>query len=156
MTQSRLINLLQRSLRYLGGESSHFESSRPGESHPQPLTEPYVTVSRHTALLPQPMSYLPHTALSFPPSSSRFRLALRKGRVSQPLRSTPITGVSSLLRVDPPPCRASILSLLRDHRLRFSLAIATTGSHVPHNSLTSVHAAFMPKVACPIHRLPTC
>lgn len=24
--------------------------SRPGEFHPQPLTEPYVTVSRHTAL----------------------------------------------------------------------------------------------------------
>ncbi len=28
-------------------------SSRPGELHPQPLTEPYVKVSRHTALLAQ-------------------------------------------------------------------------------------------------------
>jgi len=26
-------------------------SSRQGEFHPKPLTEPYVTVSRHTALL---------------------------------------------------------------------------------------------------------
>ncbi len=27
-----------------------FESSRPGESHPQALTEPYVRLSSHTAL----------------------------------------------------------------------------------------------------------
>ena len=29
---------------------SNKQSSRPGEFHPQPLTEPYVKVSRHTAL----------------------------------------------------------------------------------------------------------
>jgi hypothetical protein len=132
------------------------QSSRPGESHPRPLTEPYVTVSRHAALLTQPPSYLSLVVLSLSPSSSRFRLALRKGRVSQPLRSAPITGVSPLLRVDPPPCRASILSLLRVLRLRFSLRIAATGSHVPHNSLISGHAAFMPEAACPLHRFAAC
>src|SRR5208282_3455635 len=30
----------------------------------------------------------------------------------QPLRSIPITGTSTLLRVDPPPCSASVLSFL--------------------------------------------
>src|SRR5208283_1241407 len=30
----------------------------------------------------------------------------------QPLRSIPITGTSALLRVDPPPCPASVLSFL--------------------------------------------
>ena len=29
------------------------QSSRPGELHPQPLTEPYVKVSPHTALIIQ-------------------------------------------------------------------------------------------------------
>ena len=28
--------------------------SRPGEFHPQPLAEPYVTVSRHTAPIARP------------------------------------------------------------------------------------------------------
>src|SRR5674536_12044 len=30
----------------------------------------------------------------------------------QPLRSIPITGISTLIRVGPPPCPASVLSLL--------------------------------------------
>ena len=34
-------------------------SSRPGESHPWPLTEPYVTISRHTALVTQPYLHMP-------------------------------------------------------------------------------------------------
>src|SRR5262249_37639430 len=38
---------------------------------------------------------------------------------------------SSLLRVDPPLCSASVLSLSRDFRLSFSLYIGTTGSRVP-------------------------
>jgi hypothetical protein len=83
-----------------------------------------------------------------------FRLTSGESSVTQPLCSAPITGVSSLVRVDPPLCRASILSLLRGLRLRFSLAIAATGSHVPHDSLISGHAAFMPEVTCPVHRFP--
>ena len=30
--------------------------SRPGELHPQPLVEPYVTVSRHTAPIARPVA----------------------------------------------------------------------------------------------------
>ncbi|MBA7547933.1 hypothetical protein ES705_40374 [subsurface metagenome] len=35
----------------LGTKTVRFWSSRQGEFHPEPLPEPYVTVSRHTALL---------------------------------------------------------------------------------------------------------
>jgi hypothetical protein len=34
-----------------GGIDPNIESSRPAELPRQPLSEPYVTVSRHTALL---------------------------------------------------------------------------------------------------------
>ena len=43
-------------------------SSRPGEFHPQPLTEPYLTVSRHTALR------TPCFQVIVPKNSSLFRL----------------------------------------------------------------------------------
>ena len=54
---------------------------------------------------------------------------------------------SSLLRVIPSLCSASVLSLLRVLHLSFSLTIWTTGSHVPHKSLAQVHATFMPDAA---------
>ena len=39
-------------------------------------------------------------------------------------------------------------------RLRFSLHIGTTGSHVSYNSPVSVHAALMPEVVRPVSRFP--
>jgi hypothetical protein len=54
---------------------------------------------------------------------------------------------SSLLRVGPPLCPASVLWLLRGFRLSFSLYIEATGSHVPHKSLNQVDATFMPDTA---------
>jgi len=36
-------------------------SSRPGEFHPQSLSEPYLTVSRHTALHTLPLAYHPRS-----------------------------------------------------------------------------------------------
>jgi hypothetical protein len=74
--------------------------------------------------------------------------------MSQPLRSTCITQISSLLRVGPPLCLASVLSLLWGFHLSFSLNIGTTGSHVPHKSLDQVHAISMPDAAQTINRLP--
>ncbi|MGA7145900.1 MAG: hypothetical protein WBY47_15480, partial [Desulfobacterales bacterium] len=59
---------------------------------------------------------------------------------AQPLRSICITQISSLLRVVPPLCLASVLSHLWGLHLCFSLNIETTGSHVPHKSLDQVHA----------------
>src|SRR5258708_8381643 len=42
--------------------------------------------------------------------SSRFQLASDQGRTTQPLRSSPITGPSTLLRAAPPLRPASVLS----------------------------------------------
>jgi len=76
------------------------------------------------------------------------------GRIGQPLRSSPITGPSSLLRVAPPLYPASVLSRLGGFPLRFSLGIGVTGSHVPHKSLDRSLAAFMPDAAWAVDRLP--
>src|SRR4030042_2873160 len=62
----------------------------------------------------------------------------------QPLHSLSITETSTLLRVGPPLCPASVLSPLWVLHLGFSLTIRTTGSHVPHMSLIQVRATFMP------------
>jgi hypothetical protein len=72
----------------------------------------------------------------------------------QPLRSDSITEPSSLLRVAPPLCSASVLSFLWDLHLNFSLNIETTGSHVPHKSLTQIRATFTPEAAQAVNRLP--
>src|SRR4030042_3324088 len=72
----------------------------------------------------------------------------------QPPRSIPITETSTLLRVGPPPCSASVLSLSWVLHLSFSLIIGTTGSHVPHKSLDQVHATFMPDAAQAVNRFP--
>ena len=48
-----------------------------------------------------------------------------------PLRSTPITGASALLREAPPQCPVSVRNRSRDHRLRHSLIPRTTGSCGP-------------------------
>ena len=72
----------------------------------------------------------------------------------QPLRSTSITETSSLLRVAPPLCFASVLSFSRGLHLNFSLNIETTGSHVPRKSLTQSHAIFTPEAAQAVSRLP--
>jgi len=49
-------------------------------------------------------------------------------RLTRPLCSSPITGPSSLLRVGPPQCSASVLSPRGFSRLCFSLATGATGS----------------------------
>lgn len=72
----------------------------------------------------------------------------------QPLRSSPITGLSSLLRTAPPLCLALVLRFLRGLRLNRSLRIETTGSHVPYRSLYPAHATSMPVAARAVNRLP--
>src|SRR5215470_17401604 len=48
--------------------------------------------------------------------------------LTRPLCSSPVTGLSSLIRVGPPQCSASVLSPCGFGRLSFSLSIGTTGS----------------------------
>ena len=66
----------------------------------------------------------------------------------------PHYGTSSLLRVVPPLCPASVLSPLWVLHLGFSLNIGTTASHVPHESLDQVHATSMPDATQAVSRLP--
>src|SRR5665213_1930357 len=67
--------------------------------------------------------------------------------MTRPLGSKPITGSSSLLRVDPSLCPASVLRPSRSPRLGFSLNIRTTGSKVPCLGLIHARAASKPEAA---------
>jgi hypothetical protein len=120
------------------------QSSSPGESHPQALTDPDVNLSAHPA---------PHAHLAFLSrrellrGSSHLWLTQKRSWTCYPLRSTSITETSTLLRGNPPLCSASVLSSLWGLHLDFSLVIGTTGFHVPHESPDHVHATFMPAAA---------
>jgi hypothetical protein len=65
----------------------------------------------------------------------------------RPLGSRPVTGPSSLLRVDPSLCPASVLAPLRLPRLGSSLGNGTTGSKVPCTGLFHARAASRPDAA---------
>ncbi len=86
--------------------------------------------------------------------SSHFWLTNKQFWTCYPLRSTSITETSSLLRGNPPPCLASVLSFLWGLHLNFSLDIETTGSHVPLKSLYQDHATFMPGAVQTVDRYP--
>ena len=76
-------------------------SSRPRESHPQSLNEPYVILSHHTALI-----ILSHYRLSLTnrvlPDQCLLTPFIK--RIIMSLRSTSITEASTLLQTFPPPC----------------------------------------------------
>ena len=83
--------------------------SRPGEFHPEPLTDPDLTLSRHPARA---------TARRLPPSVENSELLLLPvdplpTSVTCLLRSTGITPASLLLRSSPPLAGASVLSASR-------------------------------------------
>ena len=83
------------------------EPSWPGESHPEPLTDPYVNLSIHTARATH--RRLPSSAETY--GLPRFPVGpWIPARVTRPLRSIPITGTSSLLRGSPPLSVALVLS----------------------------------------------
>ena len=75
------------------------------------------------------------------------------GRMGQPLCFSHYEP-SSLLRADPPPCPASVLSRSWGLHLRFFLRTGATGSRVPHKSLHRTHATFMPDAARAVNRHP--
>ena len=83
--------------------------SRPREFHPEPLAEPYVTLSRHTAPVIQP--FLKVLLMSCH-SSPHGRLVTFVNRITSPLRSALITRASSLLRATPPLVLASVFFLM--------------------------------------------
>ena len=72
--------------------------------------------------LPSSGSYHPvafYNNFTLLPGSSNYWLTKRQGQMIQPLRSIPITGTSTLLRVGPPLCPASVLSFLWGPPLEF-------------------------------------
>ena len=122
----------------------------------QPVsTDPYVSLSTHTAPASHPLEISQSQAYT---KRTRFLpvswLTIACCKLAHPLRFIPITGPSTLLLDDPSSCPASVLSRLWDRHLRFSLNIGTTSSHVPHKSLDQVHAISMPDAAQTINRLP--
>jgi hypothetical protein len=101
--------------------------------------------------------------LTHPAPPARKRLTVKPARTTLPLRSSPITGPSSLLQVGPPLCPASLLSPSQISCLGFSLQttgrrtalaplasrpIGATGSRVPHKSpdhaRATIHAGHPP------------
>jgi hypothetical protein len=88
--------------------------------------------------------------------------------MTRPLRSSPITGPSSLLRVGPPLCPASVPAPRgsaawgspfhqRPRATTAPLAArgrGTTGSHVPHQSPDQARATSMPDTTWPVGRHP--
>jgi hypothetical protein len=105
--------------------------SRPGEFHPEPLTEPCVTVSSHTARAI-------HRGLPPSATTSRF-LLLPVDQVDHDANGLPPSlrghySASSLLRDSPPlPC-VSVLSASRGCRLCLFPYHRRTGSQVPYQS----------------------
>ena len=81
-------------------------ASRPEELHLRALPEPCVTLSSHTSPDVRPLRErlcLVHWLIPFP-------VGQWPRPNTQPLRSSPITGPSTLLRVAPPLRPASVLS----------------------------------------------
>jgi hypothetical protein len=124
------------------------ESGSAGESHPRAPTDPCVNLPIHTAPASLPLESSRSQAYA---KRTRFLpvswLTIACCELAHPLRSSPITGPSTLLQDDPPLCFASVLSFSWDLHLNFSLNIETTGSHVPCKSLTQSHATFTPEAA---------
>ena len=128
------------------------QPSRPGELHPEPLTEPDVKLSLHPARAT-------HRRL---PSSAETNGLIRlpvgppiAARVTRPLCSVPITGTSSLLRGGPPLSAALVLSASRFRHLRLFPWHRQTGSQVPCISQDEIHAPFTPDTAWTVSRWPS-
>jgi hypothetical protein len=107
------------------------ESGGAGESHPHAPTDPYVSLSTHTAPASLPLEISRSQAYT---KRTRFLpvswLTFACCELAHPLRSSPITEPSSLILDDPPLCFASVLSFSWDLHLNFSLNIETTGCRV--------------------------
>ena len=84
----------------------HEEVSGAGEFRPRALSEPDVILSHHPAPIVRPLSY--GFALSMRVLPSPVDLTPELNNATPSLQ--PITGPSSLLRVAPPLCPASVLS----------------------------------------------
>src|SRR5215467_11175240 len=125
-------------------------SSRPEEFHLRALPEPCMTLSSHTAPDVRP---LPLNGFASSTGSSCFQLATGQGRTTQPLRSSPITGPSTLLRAAPPLRPASVLSPSRPSRLE-PLALVPSRHRRGEAQVLTFHTKAWSSFATPTCRLP--
>jgi len=152
--------------------------SRPGESHPQPLTEPGVPLSKYPARGIHAAVPGCGQTLQAPPTQGGWPNWL--SRTPRPLGSTRITELPSYYEAVRPCALRSVLYLLLVHNLRIShrgrassskpttpiagrvprgqpSSFRVTGSHVPHQSPSQARAAFMPDTVWAVSRcLPDC
>jgi hypothetical protein len=107
--------------------------------------------------------------LARPTPPTRGWLIAKPARTTRPLRSSPITEPSPLIRDGPPLCPAQLLSpsqflllgvLACDDRPRAQTAplasrpVGATGSRVPHESPDHARATFTPDTTWPVSRHP--
>src|SRR5258705_6063971 len=83
-------------------------SSSPGEFHPEALTDPYVNLSIHTAPRSHALASCEACLLWKKRLILVNQLAKPSVELRHPLRSTPITGASTLLLDDPSSADASL------------------------------------------------
>src|SRR5258708_6756634 len=125
--------------------------SRPGEFHPEPLTDPYVNLSIHTARVIArrlPPSAEPSGSSRFDPvgpSSTAMTCLLRSAGI------TPLQRYYEAVRPSPAhryfrPRGWSRLRLFPWHR--------RPGSHVPYKSQIELRAAYMPDAAWAVSGIP--
>src|SRR5713226_3301698 len=118
--------------------------SRPGEFHPEPLTDPDLILSHHPARV---------TARRLPPSaeisgSSRFDpVGPSSTAMTRPLRSTGITPLHHYYGAVRPSPAHRYFRPRGWSRLRLFPWHRRPGSQVPHKSLIELRAAYTPDAA---------
>jgi hypothetical protein len=142
---------LNRSTRQSGRFSDHMQCSllpsRPGEFHPEPLTDPDLILSHHPARatarrLPPSIEHW------VPPAAGWTRHRLTRFNVDGLLPS--LHGhypASPLLQSSPPLAGASVFQPRGWSHLCFFPWHRRLGSHVPYQSLIELRAAYMPDAA---------
>ncbi len=122
-------------------------ASRPGEFHPQALSEPCVNLSTHTAPVVRPLAHgandiASSTGLRPLPVGPGPRLNNAAPSVQSHYRTfIPTTSCSA------PVLRIGTLALAVLAACGVSLNIGTTSSHVPYKSLVERRATDMPDAA---------
>src|SRR5229473_1337713 len=125
--------------------------SRPGEFHPEPLTDPYVNLSIHTARV---------IARRLPPSaeisgSSRFDpVGPSPTAMTCPLCSTGITPLRRYYEAVRPSPAHRYFQPRGWSRLCFFPWHRRPGSHVPYKSQIELRAAYMPDAAWAVSGIP--
>jgi hypothetical protein len=123
--------------------------SRPGELHPEPLTEPDLTLSRHPARaiarrLPPSIEHRAPPVAGWPAPMT----------MACSLRSTGITPLLSYYEAVRPSPAHRYFGLAGWSRLCLFPYHRRPGSHVPYESLVELRAAYTPDAARPVSGHP--